>query len=114
MRQGCSGNRSRGGQARKPAKNEASRIEGCEIRDLSRVETRLASAPLAVKSRFSRGFWISTLIRYHYPGRERLRQGLVKSVAVPSPCRYLLIGKRPHEHRANQNVSLGQEAPAPP
>ena len=72
MRQGCSGNRSRGGQARKPAKNEASRIEGCEIRDLSRVEMRLASAPLAVKSRFSRGFWISTLIRYHYPGRERL------------------------------------------
>ena len=65
-------NRSRGGQARKPAKNEASRIEGCEIRDLSRVEMRLASAPLAVKSRFSRGFWISTLIRYHYPGRERL------------------------------------------
>src|SRR5437867_13354983 len=74
MRQGCSGNRSRGGQARKPAKNEASRIEGCEIRDLSRVEMRLASAPLAVKSRFSRGFRISTLIRYHYPGRERLRE----------------------------------------
>ena len=72
MRAHSSRNRSRGGQARKPAKNEASRIEGCEIRDLSRVEMRLASAPLAVKSRFSRGFWISTLIRYHYPGRERL------------------------------------------
>src|SRR5438093_6423750 len=82
MRQGCSGNRSRGGQARKPAKNEASRIEGCEIRDLSRVEMRLASAPLAVKSRFSRGFWISTLIRYHYPGRERLPGGVRRLAGV--------------------------------
>src|SRR2546428_14169980 len=85
MRQGCSGNRSRGGQARKPAKNEASRIEGCEIRDLSRVEMRLASAPLAVKSRFSRGFGISTLIRYHYPGRERLLISLPYISTVTNP-----------------------------
>jgi hypothetical protein len=48
-------NRSRGGQAIKPAKNSLSRMKGGQNEGVRRVEMYPASASLAVKSRFS---WI--------------------------------------------------------
>src|SRR5712692_478676 len=67
------GNRSRGGQAIKPAKNGLFRMRGGQNEGFPQGGNvsykRLSGCEVPIFP----GFLIATFIRYHYPGRERLR-----------------------------------------